>query len=298
MIFLIKGTSGSRQTSFPFFKVALQKEKKRMSPWAAGAEDPGWGDFPLANVTVYHSARGLTLVPLWDTADLQGSPADYWSFWDWSWVLWLNTRNAALSPRPQKDQLWQKERHRYRARRWGNCFPVSLARDTSPSPGRGGRCRGWGVLLCPVRPAGCELSPLASGPGGVSSSSASSAHSERAARLGRRLIAAKRALVQEERRGVGIWSSAALCFPQALLSFYTYTCPFSQAGNSSFGMLGKFLELGVGVWRMGRRWKLGRRLARRSFPTPDLQKTRYLAAAPAGGEGQSYRDFIFWANQG
>lgn len=77
-----------------------------------------------------------------------------------------------------------------------------------------------------MHPAGCELLPLASGPGGVSSSSASSAHSERevpgmrAARLGRRLIAAKRALVQEERGGVGdlkLYSSVPFSSPPHLL---------------------------------------------------------------------------------
>lgn len=51
-IFLNIGASGSKQISFLFFKVALQKEKGDSS-MSAGAEDPGRGGFPLAKIPVY-----------------------------------------------------------------------------------------------------------------------------------------------------------------------------------------------------------------------------------------------------
>lgn len=56
MIFLTKGASGFRQTSFLFFQVALQKEKED-SRMSAGAADPGRADFGLAKVTVDTTAH-------------------------------------------------------------------------------------------------------------------------------------------------------------------------------------------------------------------------------------------------
>ena len=104
-----------------------------------------------------------------------------------------------------------------------------------------------------MRSADLALSPLARGPGGVSSSSASSAHREpegpetRAARLDSSLIVAKRGLQRAPKEGEGAGSEArALVTASGLQRSFYNPGPFLQAGNSTFRMLGKFPELSGG----------------------------------------------------
>lgn len=108
MAFLIKGASGSRQISLPFFREALQRIKKKkkciLRPWVLGAKDQGVGR-PCDQGDI---GSELTPLPPWSTGDPRRSPADERSFWgEWPW--WINTRNAILSPPPRRGPLRKKE---------------------------------------------------------------------------------------------------------------------------------------------------------------------------------------------